>query len=139
MKRIIFLFIAIGLILVSCSKDSTKNRVYSSSWDDTPIIVEQKNSTGEYNKINEISDAAQVERLIKALKSANWEENTDVDIEPPDYRFVWNSFHHNVWVIEATARLQLTIDERSNFVTLSKSSSKIVFEILTDKELKNQK
>ena len=139
MKRIIILLIAIGLILVSCSKDSTKNRVYSSSWDNTPIVVEQKNNYGDYNKINEITDATQVERLIKALKNANWEENTDVDIEPPDYRFVWNSFHHNVWVIEATGRLQLTIDERSNFVTLSKSSSKIVFEILTGEELQEHK
>jgi len=139
MKRIIILLVAIGLILVSCSKDSTKNRVYSSSWDNTPIVVEQKNDDGNYNKINEITDATQVERLIKALKGANWEENIDVDIEPPDYRFVWNSFHHNVWVIEATGRLQLTIDERSNFVTLSKSSSKIVFEILTDKEFKDHK
>lgn len=139
MKRIIFLFIAIGLILVSCSKDTTKNRVYSSSWDDTPIVVEQKSNDGNYNKINEITDTAKVERLIKALKNANWEENTDVDIDPPDYRFTWNSFHHNGWVIEATGRLQLTIDERSNFVTLSKSSSKIVFEILTDNEFKDHK
>src|SRR5690625_149641 len=139
MKRIIILFIAIGLILVSCSKNSTKNRVYSSSWDDTPIVVEQKSNDGNYNKINEITDTAKVERLIKALKNANWEENTDVDIDPPDYRFTWNSFHHSVWVIEATGRLQLTIDERSNFVTLSKSSSKIVFEILTDNEFKDHK
>src|SRR5690625_1331886 len=139
MKRIIILFIAIGLILVGCSMDSTKNRVYSSPWDDTPIVVEQRNSNGDYNKINEITDATKVERLITALKNANWEENTDVDIDPPDYRFTWNSFHHNVWVIEETGRLQLTIDERSNFVTLSRDSSKIVFEILTDNEFKDHK
>lgn len=134
MKRLIILFFAIGLILVGCSMDSTKNRVYSSSWDNTLLVVEQRNNNGDYNKINEITDATKVESLIKALKSANWEENTDVDIEPPDYRFAWNSFNHNVWINEATGRLQLTIDERSNFTTLSKASSKIVFEILTDKK-----
>lgn len=139
MKRIIILFIAIGFILVGCSKDTTKNRVYNHTWDDTPIVVEQKDSTGDYKKINEITDTTKVEKLITALKNANWEENTDVDIEPPDYRFAWNSFHHNVWVIEETGRLQLTIDERSNFVTLSKSSSKIVFEILTDNKFKVNK
>ena len=71
MKRIIILLIAIGLILVSCSKDSTKNRVYSSSWDNTPIVVEKKNNDNDYHKINEITDATQVERLIKALKDAS--------------------------------------------------------------------
>lgn len=67
------------------------------------------------------------------------EENTDVDIDPPDYRFAWNSLNHNVWINEATGRLELTIDERSNFATLFKGSSKIVFEILTDKEFKDNK
>lgn len=136
MKRIIILFIAIGLILVGCSKDSTKNRVYGSSWDDSSIVVEQINNDGDYNKINEITDAAKVERLIKALKNANWKENIDVDSRLPDYRFAWNSFHHNVWINEYTGKLELTIDGRSNYTTLSKRSSKIVFEILTDKEFK---
>lgn len=131
MKRLIILFIAIGLILVGCHKDTTKNIVYSSPWDDTPLVVEQINSSGNYSKINEITDAIKVETLIKTLNSANWKENIDVDKRLPDYRFAWNSFHHNVWINEKTGKLELTIDERSNFTTLSKGSSKIVFEMLT--------
>jgi len=35
-------------------------------------------------RLNEITLATKVERLIKALKSANWKENIDVDIRLSD-------------------------------------------------------
>jgi PBP1b-binding outer membrane lipoprotein LpoB len=64
MKRIVILIITIGLFLVGCSSeaandddaksnstngiveefDSTKERVYSTSWDGIPIIVKQRNT-----------------------------------------------------------------------------------------------
>lgn len=68
------------------------------------------------------------------MKNADWRENIDVDIRPPDYYFSWNSFKHNFWINEATGRLELTIDGRSNYGKLSKGSTETVFEILTGKE-----
>ncbi|MBE1554495.1 hypothetical protein [Sporosarcina limicola] len=92
MKRLIILFIAIGLVLVGCSQDatngsiekndSTKQRVYSSSWNGNPIIVKQRNKNDEYETVNEITDTDKAENLINALKNAAWQENVKVDIRP---------------------------------------------------------
>jgi hypothetical protein len=144
LKRLIILFTAIGLVLVGCNQDAThgsvekpdatKQRVYSSSWDGIPIIVEQRNNE-DYVTVNEIADADEVKKLIKALSNADWEENIQVDIEPPDYRFSWNSFQHSVWVNQEYKRLELLIEGQSNYGSLSADSSEVVFEILTGKKL----
>lgn len=147
MKRFIILFIAIGLFVVGCSQDetngndekndSTKHKVYSSSWDGNPIIVQQKNKNEDYETVNEIVDDAEVKKLIKSLKNADWEEGVKVDIYPPDYHFSWNSFKHSVWINQEYERLELIIEGQSNYGVLSKDSSKIVFEILTSKKFEN--
>jgi hypothetical protein len=144
LKRLIISFIAIGLVLVGCSQDathgsaekvdSTKQRVYSSSWDGIPIIVEQRNNE-DYETVNEIADADEVNKLIKALSNADWEENIQVDIEPPDYRFSWNSFTHSIWINQEYERLEILIEGQSNYGSLSADSSEVVFEILTGKKL----
>jgi hypothetical protein len=141
MKKFIILFIAIGLVLVGCNQnstngndtksDSTKNRVYSSSWDGNPLIVKQRNNNGDYETIYEIADKGKVETLIKVLGNADWQENVKVDIRPPDYRFTWNSYKHSVWINQEYDRLELIIEGQSNYGTLSKDSFEIVFEILT--------
>ena len=113
MKRLFVLILAIGLILVGCKQDvtfeektnSTKDRVYSDSWDGNPIIVKQKNVNGDYEKINEITDSVEVENLIEALGNADWQENVKVDIRPPDYSFTWNSYKHSVWINEEYERI----------------------------------
>ncbi len=97
-----------GLVLVGCSQDaingnvekddSTKQKVYSSSWDGNPIIVKQRNNNDDYETVNEITDTDEVEKLIKTLGNADWQENVKVDIRPPDYRFSWNSFKHDIWI-----------------------------------------
>ena len=144
MKRLFVLILAIGLLLVGCNQDvtfrndektnSTKDRVYSDSWDGNPIIVKQKNVNGDYEKVNEVTDSIEVEKVIEALGNADWQENIKVDIRPPDYSFTWNSYKHNVWINEESDRLELIIEGQSNYGTLSKESSKIVFEILTGKK-----
>ena len=148
MKRLIILFIAIGLVIAGCSQgatsgsaeksDSTKKRVYSSSWDGDPIIVEQRITNEDYERVNEITDTDEVKKLIKALENANWQENIKVDIEPPEYRFSWNSFNHSIWINQEYERLELLIEGQSNYGTLSADSSEIVFEILTGKKLKDE-
>ena len=95
MKRFIILFIAIGLFVVGCSQDetngndekndSTKHKVYSSSWDGNPIIVQQKNKNEDYETVNEIVDDAEVKKLIKSLKKCRLEKGVKVDVCPPDY------------------------------------------------------
>jgi hypothetical protein len=40
------------------------------------------------------------------LGNADWQENIKVDIEPPDYRFSWNSFTHSVWVNQEYERVR---------------------------------
>ena len=149
MKRLIIAFILIGLILAGCSQgatsgsaeksDSTKQRVYSSSWDGNPIIVEQRNTNEDYETVNEITDADEVKKLIKALGNADWQENVKVDIGSPDYRFSWNTFNHSVWINQEYERLELLIEGQSNYGTLSADSSGIVFEILTGKKLEDYK
>jgi hypothetical protein len=141
MRKFIILFIAFGLVLVGCNQnstngndtksDSTKNRVYSSSWDGNPLIVKQRNNNGDYETIYEIADNGKVETLIKVLGNADWQENVKVDIRPPDYRFTWNSYKHSVWINQEYDRLELIIEGQSNYGTLSKDSFEIVFEILT--------
>lgn len=137
MKRLIVLIITIGLIVVGCSQaetsgNSTKDRVYSNLWDGNPIVVEQRNNANSM-MVNEITDSVEVQKLIEAMKNADWRENVKVDIRPPDYTFNWNSYMHSVWVNEEYEKLELMIDGQSNFGTLSKPSSEIVFEILTGK------
>ena len=149
MKRLIILFIAIGLVLVGCSQDatngsvekndSTKQRVYSSSWDGNPIIVKQRNKNDEYETVNEITDTDKVEKLINALKNAAWQENVKVDISPPDYQFSWNSYKHDVWINQESERIELIIQGQSNYGTLSKVSSEMVFEILTGEKFEDYK
>jgi hypothetical protein len=145
LKRLIISFMLIGLVLVGCNQaasngkdekpDSTKQRVYSSAWDGIPIIVEQRNNNEDYKIVNEITDTDEVKKLIKALSNADWQENIQVDIEPPDYRFSWNSFTYSVWVNQEYERLELLIEGQSNFGSLSADSSEVVFEILTGKKL----
>lgn len=144
MKRLFVLILAVALLLVGCNQDvmfsndeknnSTKDRVYSDSWDGNPITLKQKNVNGDYEKVNEITDGIEVERVIGALGNADWQENIKVDIRPPDYSFTWNSYKHNVWINEESDRLELIIEGQSNYGTLSKESSKIVYEILTGKK-----
>lgn len=143
MKKVFILIIVIGLILVGCGKaqvnknaeekNSTTQKVYSSSWDGDALIVEERDENGNYEKVNEVTNIQLVKKLISILKKADWEENVDVDIEPPDFRFTWNSYEHNVWVNQEFRRLELIIVGQSNYGTLSKNSSEIVFEILTGK------
>lgn len=76
-----------------------------------------------------------MKNLIKALKNADWEENVDVDIEPEDYNFVWNSFKHGIWINKEYKRLEVIIEGQSNYGVLSKKASKIVFGILTGKKI----
>lgn len=139
MKKFINLILFLSVILIGCQQDttegnldnnSTKERVYSSTWDGTPVIVIKRNSNGTNAKIREITDKEEVEALINELKNADWEENVAVDISPPDYTFTWNSFLHSVWRNEEYERLELKIDGQLNWGTLSKSSSEIVYEIL---------
>ena len=149
MKRLIILFIAIGLVLVGCSQDatsgsvekndSTKQRVYSSSWDGNPIIVKQRNKKDEYETVNEITDTDIVEKLINALKNAAWQENIKVDIRPPDYQFSWNSFKHDVWINQESERIELIIQGQSKYGNLSNVSSERVFEILTGEKFEDYK
>jgi hypothetical protein len=144
MKKFIILFIAIGLVLVGCNQnltngndaksDSTKDRVYSSSWDGNPLIVKQRNNNGDYETVYELADNGKVETLIEVLGNADWQENVKVDIRPPDYRFTWNSYKHSVWINQEYDRLELIIEGQSNYGTLSKDSFEIVFEILTGKK-----
>ncbi|WP_096271297.1 hypothetical protein [Paucisalibacillus globulus] len=143
MKRFIVFIIAMGLVLVACGQDtaeenpnSTKARVYSHSWDGNPVTVEKRNTEGNYEIIHEITDADEVEKLIEALGNADWEENVKVDIAPPDYSFTWNNYNHSVWVNEGSERLELMIEGQSNYGTLSKTPSELVFEILTGEPLK---
>jgi len=139
MNKFINLILFLSVILIGCQQDttegnldnnSTKERVYSGTWDGTPVIVIKRNSNGTNAKIREITDKEEVEALINELKKADWEENVEVDITPPDYTFTWNSFKHSVWRNEEYERLELKIDGQSNWGTLSKSSSEIVYEIL---------
>jgi len=149
MTRLIFLCITIALVLVGCSQDvtngsvqkidSTKQRVYSSSWDGNPLIVKQRNTNEKYDTVNEITASVEVEKLIEVLGNADWQENVKVDIEPPDYRFSWNSFNHSVWINEEYERLELLIEGQSNYGTLSADSSEIIFEILTGETLEEYK
>src|SRR5690625_1215754 len=111
MKRFIIILITMGLVLVGCHLDgknsngenlnSTKQRVYSNSWDGHSIIVKQNSKV-----INEITNKDEVKKLIKALKNADWEENVEVDIRPPDYYFSWNSFKHSIWINKEFKRLE---------------------------------
>lgn len=65
MKKYIVLFIVSGLTLVGCIQDSTKQAVYSDSWDDDPLIVKIYDDNGGYETVNEITDADKIEKLIK--------------------------------------------------------------------------
>lgn len=78
-------------------------------------------------------------KIIYFFKNANWEENIEVDIRPPDYYFSWNSYKHSVWVNKKYKRLDLIIEGQSNYVTLPTSSSEILFEILADKNFEHDK
>ncbi|MBS3680721.1 hypothetical protein KGF86_10880 [Ornithinibacillus massiliensis] len=96
-------------------------------------MVKQKNSNGNYELINEITDSEVVKEIIEALGNANWQENIKLDIRPPDYKFTWNSYEHHVWLNE-NGTLELIIVGQSNYVTLSEAASEMVFEILTGRK-----
>lgn len=140
MKKYISLFFLVWLVLVGCNqgvingidvKSNSKDKIYSESWDSNPIIVKQQIKDADAEIINEIDDTSDVKKLIEELKNADWQENVEVDIRPPDYRFNWNSYEHNVWINEESDRLEFSIEGKSNYGTMSKSSSVTVFEILT--------
>lgn len=162
MNKITKLFIVIFVLLTGCMQpqndnnviesnqskqeteietkgNSTKKRVYSKPWDENPLIIKEKTNNGNYEIVNEITDSTLVEKLIKALRSADWEENVDVDIKPEDYNFAWNSFKHGLWVNKGYKRLEVIIEGQSNYGVLSKETTKIAFEILTGKKFDGDK
>lgn len=137
-----FLFFIAFTLLIGCQLQTneqanprdnaaTKDRVYSEVWDGTAIIVEERNDNGKYTEVNTIIDGKLVDKIINILSAAEWEENVDVDITPPDYRFTWNSYNHGVWINEYVNRLELIIEGQSNYGKLSEHDSKIFFEMLT--------
>ena len=60
-----------------------------------------------------------------------------MDIRPPDYRFSWNSYKHDVWINKNNDRLGLSIEGQSNYGSLSADTSTIVFEIITGEKLED--
>lgn len=146
-KSAIFILLSV-LIIVGCQKQtessgdnknntneivhnnkSTTELIYSSKWDGNPIIVTQSND----KIINEISEREDIEKLIHLLKQANWQENVQIDIRPPDLTFAWNSYEHGVWINKTN--LELMIFGQSNFGSLSEEDSTIVYQLLTNKSL----
>lgn len=139
MRMLIVIGMSIILVFSGCHQNdlntnkgianSTTKKIYNESWDGNPIIVIK---TDKDVKINSIQDSSDVKLLINKLNAADWQENVEVDIRPPDYYFKWNAYTHNVWVNEVTNRLELSIEGKSNYGVLSSNYSKIVSEMLID-------
>lgn len=127
MRRYVWAIILFSLLLVGCTEKKTKYVVYDAEWDGAPIIVKE-----DEDVVNEITNVNKVNKLIKHLEKASWQENVAVDIRPPDYSFVWNGFDHYVWVNEAMNRVELSIVGKSNYGNLSAGASESVLEILLD-------
>lgn len=65
--------------------------------------------------------------LVIGLVLVGCQQNVEVDIRPPDYYFKWNSYTHNVWINEATNRLELSIEAMSNYGVLSSDASEKLY------------
>lgn len=141
MRNQFYLLIILILFFVGCQQQvneespvnipTTKDKVYSESWNGEPVIVKGQTDDGNYTNINEINDVKDIETIIELLKNAEWEENVQVDIRPPDYRFSWNRYIHGVWDNKEYNRLEVIIEGHSSYGTLSISSSEVLYEILT--------
>src|SRR5699024_3613664 len=129
MKRIICLLF-ISLFLIGCTSETVKHNIYDEEWDGKTIVVEQIRENEERKVIHEITVESHVKNLIKALASADWQENVEIDIRPPDYTFTWNTYEHLLWVNEETNKLEVSIVGESNYGVLSEGNSNKVMEIL---------
>src|SRR5699024_9741973 len=128
------LLVLIGILLAGCSqfgfnKHSTVNKIYKDSWDGHPVVVKQQFNDGKYDVINEITDETKVENLIGNFEKANWQENVEVDIRPPEYVLTWNSYTYHIWENEKLNRLEFNIVGEAGFGNLSKGSSEEVRDI----------
>lgn len=138
MRKCLILLSIIAIVLVGCKENAAKNDITSSSsknfyaetWDGNSIVVKQMINEESYKTINVITDTAVVKELVDELRGADWQENVELDIRPPDYYFSWNGFEHNVWLNETTKRLELSVEGKSNYGKLSEHSSSIVLELL---------
>lgn len=139
--RTLFAIILIIGISAGCEQmgtddeNTTSERVYSADWDGDPIEVSARDADGSEETIHEVSETGEVERLIEALRQADWEENVMVDIRPPDYQFQWNDYLHFVWQNDEVGRLELVIDGEENYGRLSRNASEEVLSILTGENI----
>jgi len=129
MKRIICLLL-VSIFLIGCTSETVKHKIYGEEWDGKTIVVEQIQENEERKVIHEITVEAHVKNLIKDLASADWQENVEVDIRPPDYTFTWNTYEYLLWVNEETNKLEVSIVGESNFGVISEGNSNKVMEIL---------
>jgi hypothetical protein len=113
------------------------------------IKVQKRFDTeNNYKDFKEITKNEDVQKVIKILDKADW-ENAKVDmVRRADYRFGFQFKDPNIqakallyelWISPNNEQVELVIDIESKYVQLNKNKSAELFEILTGKKLSDVK
>jgi hypothetical protein len=117
--------------------------------DEQKIKVQKRLDTeNNYKDLKEITKNEDVQKVIKILDKADW-ENAKVDmVRRADYQFGFQFKDPNIqakallyelWISPNNEQVELVIDIGSKYVQLNKNKSAELFEILTGKKLSDVK
>lgn len=136
--KIIIASFCLGLLFVlGCKQKEISNDFF--------IDIYQYADDGiDYHHLRKITDKTEVEKIRAIITDANWLTGS-IDIAgTPDYFFAFNlnnstgevkAVAHNMWINYEQQLITLVADSR--FTHLGKNNSKILFELVIDKEFGN--
>ena len=137
MKKLFIFFVVISFALVGCNQEDTikEPKEPKEIQAETPFTVEERQSEG-YKIIKEVVKSEEIKIVVEILENAEWQENTKVEMAlPPEYRFSLSSINYAIWVTPNRDRLEIIPEGQSKYIKLPIKDSKILYKIITGKEL----
>lgn len=137
-QKLLFVLITVMLFLVTGCSGEIEN-------EEQTIIVEKRiGDENMYGSFKEVTDNEQILSVKEILDNVYW-ENAKVNMShPPDYKFHFqyinkdiesNPVQHSVWISPSKDKLELVIEEQSNYAQLTKEDSATLFKIITGEKL----
>jgi hypothetical protein len=93
-------------------------------------------------KLNEISDSKEVQKVKNILDSIRWENVAVSMAYPPHYKFYFEDFNeessgfmYDLWISPNKDKVELVTENESKYIQLNEQNPSELFEIITDKKL----
>jgi hypothetical protein len=98
------------------------------------IKVEERTSAG-YKTLKLVDDPEELRKIEELLNDLEWERAEVEMTHPPEYRFIADNSFFAIWVTPNKDMLEMTVEGESLFIKLAEEESKLLFELVTGKNL----